>query len=90
MKGLYMFVPACRCYKEELRGPLYTYLALRAGTRTRLVYVPAIGLESWLPALWLLTNRKNGISSYELRRAFGVTQKQRVVHAVAPAPRLPV
>lgn len=34
-----------------------------------------IGLEKWLPALWLLTNCKNGISSYELARALGVTQK---------------
>jgi hypothetical protein len=35
----------------------------------------AIGLEKWLPATWLLTNAKNGISSYELARAIGVTQK---------------
>jgi transposase-like protein len=34
-----------------------------------------LGLEKWLPALWLLTNCKNGISSYELARALGVTQK---------------
>jgi transposase-like protein len=34
-----------------------------------------IGLEKWLPALWLLTNCKNGISSYELARALEVTQK---------------
>ena len=32
-------------------------------------------LRKWLPALWLLTNCKNGISSYELARALGVTQK---------------
>jgi transposase-like protein len=35
----------------------------------------AIGLEKWLPAYWLLANCKNGISSYELARAIGVTQK---------------
>ena len=35
----------------------------------------AVGLEKWLPALWLLTNCKNGISSYELAKALGVTQK---------------
>src|SRR5262245_57179880 len=35
----------------------------------------ALGLEKWLPALWLLTNCKNGISSYELARVLGVTQK---------------
>jgi transposase-like protein len=35
----------------------------------------AIPLQKWLPALWLLTGAKNGISSYELARALGVTQK---------------
>lgn len=32
-------------------------------------------LQKWLPAIWLLVNCKNGISSYELHRALGVTQK---------------
>ncbi|HTW45275.1 MAG TPA: IS1595 family transposase [Acidobacteriaceae bacterium] len=34
-----------------------------------------ISLTKWLPALWLLVNCKNGISSYELARDLGVTQK---------------
>ncbi len=34
-----------------------------------------IGLDKWWPAVWMLTNCKNGISSYELSRALGVTQK---------------
>jgi len=34
-----------------------------------------IGLDKWLPALWLLASNKNGISSHELARALGVTQK---------------
>ncbi|MGQ0701766.1 MAG: IS1595 family transposase [Gemmatimonadales bacterium] len=34
-----------------------------------------LGLDKWLPALWLLANSKNGISSYELARALDVTQK---------------
>jgi len=34
-----------------------------------------IPLEKWLPAAWMLINCKNGISSYELHRAIGVTQK---------------
>ena len=34
-----------------------------------------IPLQKWLPALWLLTNCKNGVSSWELHRALGVTQK---------------
>ncbi|HLX35300.1 MAG TPA: IS1595 family transposase [Candidatus Limnocylindrales bacterium] len=32
-------------------------------------------LEKWLPAVWLIANSKNGISSYELGRALGVSQK---------------
>ena len=34
-----------------------------------------IGLEKWLPAVWMLLNSKNGISSWELHRALSVTQK---------------
>ena len=34
-----------------------------------------ISLEKWLPTMWLVTNCKNGISSYEVARAIGVTQK---------------
>jgi len=34
-----------------------------------------IGLDKWFPAMWLAANCKNGISSYELSRAIGVTQK---------------
>ncbi len=34
-----------------------------------------ITLQKWLPALWMLCNDKNGISSWELHRALGVTQK---------------
>ena len=34
-----------------------------------------IGLEKWLPAMWMAANCKNGVSSYELHRALGVTQK---------------
>jgi transposase-like protein len=34
-----------------------------------------IPLRKWLPAAWMLLNCKNGISSYEIGRALGVTQK---------------
>jgi len=34
-----------------------------------------IGLDKWLPAVWLIVNCKNGISSYEIARDLGVTQK---------------
>jgi transposase-like protein len=32
-------------------------------------------LSKWLPAVWLIVNAKNGISSYEIGRSLGVTQK---------------
>jgi len=35
----------------------------------------AISLDKWLCAIWLIANAKNGISSYELGRSIGVTQK---------------
>jgi len=34
-----------------------------------------LGFDKWLPAIWLIANSKNGISSHELGRALGVTQK---------------
>ncbi len=34
-----------------------------------------IGLNKWLPAIWMIVNAKNGISSCELSRALGITQK---------------
>ncbi|HLW52528.1 MAG TPA: IS1595 family transposase [Candidatus Angelobacter sp.] len=34
-----------------------------------------IGLDKWLLALWMLANCKNGVSSYEIHRAIGITQK---------------
>jgi transposase-like protein len=35
----------------------------------------ALGYDKWFPAFWLIVNAKNGISSYEIHRALGVTQK---------------
>jgi transposase-like protein len=34
-----------------------------------------LGLDKWLPSVWLIANSKNGVSSHELARALGVTQK---------------
>ncbi|HLK14676.1 MAG TPA: IS1595 family transposase [Fimbriimonadaceae bacterium] len=34
-----------------------------------------IKLSKWLCAMWLITNAKNGISSYEVHRSLGITQK---------------
>lgn len=34
-----------------------------------------IGLDKWLPCVWMLVNCKNGISSYAVSRGLGITQK---------------
>ncbi len=34
-----------------------------------------VGLDKWLAAMWMVVNCKNGVSSYEIHRAIGVTQK---------------
>jgi transposase-like protein len=57
-----------RCYGDHKKQKF----SLKTGT----VFEDSpISLEKWLPAVWLLSNSKNGISSYELHRALGVTQK---------------
>jgi transposase-like protein len=35
----------------------------------------ALGIDKWLVAVWLISSAKNGISSYELARSIGVSQK---------------
>ena len=35
----------------------------------------AIKLDKWMCAMWMIVNAKNGISSYEIARSLGVTQK---------------
>jgi transposase-like protein len=34
-----------------------------------------LGLDKWLLAMWQVVNCKNGVSSYEINKAIGVTQK---------------
>jgi transposase-like protein len=52
----------------------------------------AIPLSKWLTALWMLVNCKNGISSYEIKRDLGITQKSawfvlhRLRHALQDKP----
>jgi transposase-like protein len=57
-----------KCYRPHPKAKF----SLKVGT---IFEDSAIPLQKWLPALWLLVNCKNGISSYELARALGVTQK---------------
>src|SRR5205809_2705713 len=34
-----------------------------------------LSLDKWLPCVWMIANMKNGVSSWEIHRSLGVTQK---------------
>ena len=34
-----------------------------------------LGLDKWMIAMWMLANCRNGVSSYEIARTIGITQK---------------
>jgi transposase-like protein len=57
-----------KCYAKHER-PTF---ALKTGTIFEDSPVP---LEKWLVAAWLIISCKNGVSSYEIHRGLGVTQK---------------
>jgi len=57
-----------KCYAKHPRAKF----SLKVGT---IFEDSPIGLDKWLPAMWLIANCKNGISSYEIARGLGVTQK---------------
>jgi transposase-like protein len=57
-----------RCYEKHPKQKF----SLKIGTIFEDSPIP---LEKWLPAVWMLVNCRNGVSSYEIHRAIGVTQK---------------
>lgn len=57
-----------RCYTDHPKQKF----SLKIGT---IFEDSPIALEKWLPAVWMLVNCRNGVSSYEIHRAMGVTQK---------------
>src|SRR5580704_7613262 len=57
-----------KCYEKHDRQKF----SLKVGT---IFEDSPIALEKWLPVMWMLVNSKNGISSWEIHRAMGVTQK---------------
>ncbi len=44
----------------------------------------AISLDKWLACMWLVANSKNGVSSHEMSRSLGITQKSawHMVHRI--------
>jgi transposase-like protein len=65
------FLAKARVWKCYANHPKPRF-SLKTGT---LFEDSPLGLDKWLPALWLVVNCKNGISSCELARDLGVTQK---------------
>jgi transposase-like protein len=65
------YLPNARVFKCFEKHPRQKF-SLKVGT---IFEDSPIGLEKWLPAMWLVVNCKNGISSWEVHRALGVTQK---------------
>jgi transposase-like protein len=66
-----VYMEKARLYNCRTKHPRQKF-SLKVGT----VFEDSpIGLDKWLPAMWLLSNSRNGISSYELSRSLGVTQK---------------
>ena len=57
-----------KCYEKHARPQF----SIRTGT---VFEESAVGLDKWFTCLFLLVNAKNGISSWEVHRAIGVTQK---------------
>jgi hypothetical protein len=65
------FVPSRRLWQCKTRHPKSQF-SLKTGT---ILEDSPLGLEKWLPVMWMVANCKNGVSSWEIHRALGVTQK---------------
>jgi transposase-like protein len=65
------FMPKRRVWQCKARHPKAQF-SVKVGT---IFEDSPIGLDKWLAAMWMLANCKNGVSSWEIHRAIGVTQK---------------
>jgi len=63
---------ATRCLWECKEKHAKRQFSVKVGT---IFEDSAILLDKWLIAIWMIANCKNGVSSYEIGRALGVTQK---------------
>jgi transposase-like protein len=57
-----------KCYQKHEKQKF----SLKVGT---IFEDSPLGLDKWLPVMWMLVNSRNGISSWEIHRSLGVTQK---------------
>ncbi len=57
-----------KCYEKHAKAKF----SLKIGT---IMEDSALGIDKWLVAMWLIVNCKNGISSCEIARDLGISQK---------------
>ena len=69
--GKVSFVPSRRVWQCKTRHPKAQF-SIKVGT---IFEDSPITLDKWLLAMWMLANCKNGVSSYEISRATGISQK---------------
>src|SRR3984893_14588375 len=65
------YVPSRRVWQCKTRHPKCQF-SVKVGT---IFEDSPLGLDKWLPTVWMIANCKNGVSSWEIHRAIGVTQK---------------
>ncbi len=65
------FVPSRRFWQCKTRHPKAQF-SIKTGS---ILEESPLGLDKWLPVMWMVANCKNGVSSWEIHRALGVTQK---------------
>jgi transposase-like protein len=65
------FVASRRVWQCKTRHPKSQF-SIKVGT---ILEDSPIGLDKWLTAMWMVANCKNGVSSWEVHRSLGVTQK---------------
>jgi transposase-like protein len=65
------YMPSRRVWQCKTRHPKSQF-SIKVGT---IFEDSPLGLDKWLMVMWMLANCKNGISSHEIAKAIGVTQK---------------
>jgi hypothetical protein len=65
------YIPARRVWQCKTRHPKAQFSA-KVGT---IMEDSPISLDKWLMTMWMLANCKNGVSSYEIAKDVGVTQR---------------
>jgi transposase-like protein len=65
------FVPSRSVWACKTRHPKWQF-SVKVGT---IFESSPISLDKWLTTMWMLANAKNGVSSYEIARSIGVSQK---------------